>query len=112
MADMELDESPESTWGASDEYKAAWHEKYGNVSPKAGASKAEWEEFATKNGMSAEEAADATRAELVERFGAETVVTSPSAPNDTVPGQGAGKAASPSPGDPAVKTATGGTRTR
>ena len=51
MADLELNEDPTSTYGATEEYKAAWHAKYGNVSPSASASKADWKTFATKNGM-------------------------------------------------------------
>lgn len=110
MADIELDPNPESTWAASDEYKAEWHKKYGNVSPKASATKAEWVEFATKNGMDESDAESATRDELVERFGAETLVGAPSAPADSIPGQGDGTGPAPSANDPAVRNAPSGTR--
>lgn len=109
---MELDSNPESTWGQTEEYKAAWHAKYGNVSPKASAPKAEWVEFAAKNGMSEEEAEASTREALVERFGAGTLQSGTSAPNDNIVGQGSGTGPSPSAADPAVQTATTGRTAR
>lgn len=117
MADFELDADPQSTWGQTEEYKAAWHAKYGNVSPKASASKAEWEEFATKNGMSASDAQDATRDDLIAKYGASTVVDGASVANDEIAGQGEGTSAEGNvASDPAKRTATntstGGTATR
>lgn len=108
MAEFELNEDPQSTWGQSEEYKQAWHEKYGNVSPKAGASKAEWVEFATRNGMSQTDAENATRDDLIERFGAETLQSGASAPNSPVGSpQGTGEGPEGNlPNDPAKRTAT------
>lgn len=50
MADN-LNPDPSSTWGASDEYKARWHEEYGLKEPAEGASKADWLEYADKRGV-------------------------------------------------------------
>lgn len=84
MADVELNPSPESTWGATEEYKAAWLQKYGTVAPGKSASKAEWVEFAVKAGKSQEDAENATRDELAAEFTPGEVVSAPSAPNEPV----------------------------
>lgn len=109
---MELNPDPSSTWGASQTYKDEWHQKYGNVSPNASASKGEWVEFAAKNGMTEAEAEDMTRDDLVEFYGAGVVVSAPSAKNNTNPGQGAGTGPEGNVAtDPAKSTATVGTTT-
>lgn len=105
MSEKELSPDPASTWGASEEYRDAWNHKYGNVSPSANASKAEWVKFAVKNGLPEDEAESATRAALVERYGASQVVVAPAVTGDTTP-PGDGTGASPSTADPAVRTAT------
>lgn len=118
MADIELNADPESTWGATEEYKAAWHAEYGKKAPSRSASKGEWVAWATDpvHGDAAltEEDADArTRDELVESFGGAGdggIFSAPSAPNSGTPGQGAGTAPEGNvTSDPAVSTASTGT---
>ncbi len=108
MADIELSADPESTWGATEEYKAAWHAEYGSHAPNKSASKAEWVEWATnevhgENRLTEEEAEATTRDELADRFGGDVgIVSAPSVPNSSVSGQGAGTAPEGNvPGDPA-----------
>ncbi len=100
MADLELNEDPQSTWGATAEYKAAWHEKYGNPVPKSSASKGDWVAFAVSQGADEAEAEASTRDDLASAYGAAGIVSAPSAPMDAKPGQGAGTGPSPSAGDP------------
>lgn len=105
MADITLDENPESTWGATDEYKEAWNQKFGNVSPSGSASKADWVDFAVKNGLDADEAEAMTRADLIDLYGANTLYTGSPANATPSPGD-SGTGPSPSAGDPTVRTAT------
>lgn len=111
MADFELSEDPMSTWGATEGYKAAWQERYGLRTPKAGATKAEWAEFAsTHGGMSAEEAEASTRDDLSKKFGADQPFSGAST-GEGVEG-GAGTSAGPSAADPSksgVSVPAGGT---
>ena len=109
--DIKLDPSPESTWAASADYKAAWHEKYGATSPSANASKEEWVKYAsTTGGMTKEDAEAATRDDLIARYGANTLYVAPSAPNTTTASAGEGPEGNVA-GDPTDKTATGTTGT-
>lgn len=108
--DMKLSADPTSTWGASDEYKAAWNEKYGNVSPGANASKGEWVEFAKKTGKSESEAEAMTRDELVEEYGAGVPFSAPSVPNEST-AAGTGEAPGTT-GTPTTGTSTPSTTTR
>lgn len=91
MADIDLSKDPRSTWGASEEYKAAWHRKYGSVSPKAGATKADWVTFATRSGMDAETAESMTRDDLIAHYGADTVHVATASPGVAEVGAGVDK---------------------
>lgn len=63
---VDLNPDPQSTWGASDEYKAAWHEKYGVNRPSDNASKQEWADYAEKVGVEVGDYDSTTKAEIQE----------------------------------------------
>lgn len=83
MADIELDSNPTSTWGASEAYKQAWNEKYGNTAPAKSASKAEWVDFAVTQGVAQEDAEGMTRDELVEKYADAPVMAAPAQGSST-----------------------------
>lgn len=76
MADIELNEDPRSTYGASEEYKRQWFAKYGNAAPAGNAPKKDWVEFAEAQGV--EDAENMKVDELKEAVGDAEVVISPS----------------------------------
>lgn len=92
MAEIELNEDPASTWGASETYKAAWNEKYGDNPPAGNASKDEWVAYAVKHGSAQVDAEAATVAQLKEAYGNAGVggVVSVDALQSTATGTGGG----------------------
>lgn len=74
---MELNPDPASTWGANEDYKAAWNEKYGNTAPAGNASKAEWVDYAVMQGADRASAEDMTAAQLKEQYSGAGPVVAP-----------------------------------
>lgn len=110
MADIELNPDPTSTYGATEDYKTAWNEKYGNVAPAKSASKGEWVAYLSKAGLLPEEEAEGyTRDELADNYGSVQAVA-PSAPAEKVEG-GDGAGPAPSSADPMKSSGTTATTT-
>ena len=84
MSDLNPD--PASTWGASEEYKAAWAERYGTTMPSESAKKADWVDYAVTQGMDRDAAEASTRAELIKQYGGTEATAAPS--QDTSGGGG------------------------
>lgn len=112
MSEINLSEDPASTWGATDAYKQAWNEKYGDNPPAGNASKAEWVDYAVKHGADRDEAEASTVADLKDAYGdlTKTASVAPSEPAATEYGSPAtnGAPSTTSAGETAAE-ATGNT---